>query len=143
MKDKNTSERGFTLIEVIIVLTLAALLGTFIYSFFGKSYIESMKAGSNLAKSQEIQKVMENIISDFKKTYTANLAGLQTKVGLPENSDMTNTYGNYKVIDNHFIKFVDAGGGNWSEAVGAITDLLKVTIKNELGETLTIVFSPQ
>lgn len=143
MKHASVKQRGFSLIEVIIVLTAAALIGAFITSFFGKSYFESMKAGSTLTKAQGLQKVMENIFSDFKKTYTTNLTDLQTNVGLPENSDMVNTYGTYKVIENHFIKFVDAGGGNWTEAAGAATDLLKVTIKNELGETLTLVFSPQ
>ena len=86
---------------------------------------------------------MENITEDYEasdKSETYLDTTLKVKIG-SEGSNQNNAYGLYHVVDNHFIKFV-------SEAEAAIAggdpkDILKVTLKNELEETLTVLFCAQ
>jgi len=87
---------------------------------------------------------MENITADYKKNYITtnsfNLTALQTNIGA-ESTSQNNSYGQYKVTENHFIKFV-------SQAETPIItgndpkNLLKVTVKdNTTNESLTALFS--
>jgi len=66
-----------------------------------------------------------------------SLATLKTRIG-DEGTDQDNSYGKYNVVRNRFTRFVsdtdqdaDAGGAN---------KILKVTLKNENGETQTALF---
>lgn len=140
MKDKHTGlkERGFTLVEIIITITLVGVVATLLYSSFnGMSYSAGMNVGSNLSQSQGLQKVMENIRSDFNYTSSlTTLTTLKTNIGT---GGQSNSYGSYTVVNNIFGDFV---GGAWTDGGGA-NNRLKVTIKNANGENLTMVFSTQ
>lgn len=146
MKNNNTGfpshdrfgKRGFTLVEVIITITLAGVVATLLYSSFnGISYSAGMNVGGNLAQSQGLQKVMENIRSDFN--YTSSLTTLNTLKANIGTGGQNNNYGSYTVVNNIFGDFV---GGAWADGGGA-NNRLKVTIKNANGENLTMIFSPQ
>jgi prepilin-type N-terminal cleavage/methylation domain-containing protein len=68
--------RGFTLIEIIVTLTITAVLATMIFTYFGKAFLESVTPISRLKKSGYLQKIMQNIMADFSYTglpkWTAN-----------------------------------------------------------------------
>ena len=64
------------------------------------------------------------------------LATLKYKIGV-EGSEYTNNYGKYTVVENRFIQF-DASGIERADAIA--NNILKVTLKNETGETLTSLF---
>jgi len=199
------NNEGFTLIEVIITIVMAGILAVMMFTCSNTSYT---KSSSLLAKSTDtfkLQKVMENIFTDYKvicQTSTAWQAthayvlddkvfpkataaqnsryylcttpgtsssneptwptaigatvadggviwreGLQTKIGEEgttcNSGPTTCVYGQYTVIDNHFIKFVD-NGNDKAEApidVGDPQNILKVSIKNDAGGTLTILLT--
>jgi prepilin-type N-terminal cleavage/methylation domain-containing protein len=57
--------RGFTLIEIIITLTVTAVLSTMIFTYFGKAFTESVTPITRLKNSAAIQRVMENITADY------------------------------------------------------------------------------
>jgi prepilin-type N-terminal cleavage/methylation domain-containing protein len=57
--------RGFTLIEIIITLTVTAVLATMIYMYFGKAFSESVTPITRLQTSTSLQRVMENIRADY------------------------------------------------------------------------------
>src|SRR3989304_9588016 len=55
---------GFTLIEIIITLTVTAVLATMIYTYFGKAFSESVTPITRLRNSASLQRVKENIRAD-------------------------------------------------------------------------------
>jgi prepilin-type N-terminal cleavage/methylation domain-containing protein len=57
--------RGFTLIEIIVTLTITAVLATMIFTYFGKAFTESVTPLTRLKSSAALQRVMENITADY------------------------------------------------------------------------------
>ena len=201
----NHNTRGFTLIEIIITLTVTAVLATMIYTYFGKAFSESVTPITRLKNSASLQRVMENIRADYNiypkwrngAAYTNTssviptnfnghyykctnagsgtssttepdwpqnpggttvpestgmiwtesgrlrtllpLSTLLTRIGA-EGSDQDNAYGKYHVVRNrftHFVNYVDQE----SDDIGAKANkILKVTLRNDNGETQTALF---
>lgn len=134
-----TKTSGFTLIEVVITLVVVSVLITMVYTFFGSSFTNSAAPITRMGDSLKLQTVIENITADYlasAKTIAA-LATLKTSTGA-EGSVQNNNYGQYTVVDNHYIKFVSN-----AEALTSGADplnLLKVTLKYSSGETLTALY---
>lgn len=126
---------GFTLIEVIITIVIAALLATMLYSYFGTAITGSATPVTRLGAAMAGQSVMENITADYMASYTSNLTGLQSKIGT-EGSSINASYGQGTVVDNHFINW--SAGSDVKVASG---NCLKVTVKDGLGETLTQIYT--
>jgi prepilin-type N-terminal cleavage/methylation domain-containing protein len=57
--------RAFTLIEIIITLTVIAVLATMIYTYFGEAFLQSVTPITRLNSSAALQRVMENIRADY------------------------------------------------------------------------------
>jgi prepilin-type N-terminal cleavage/methylation domain-containing protein len=57
--------RGFTLIEIIATLVIVAVLGTLVYTYFGKALTESVAPVTQLKQSGALHRVMQNIIADY------------------------------------------------------------------------------
>ncbi|MFH1080776.1 MAG: prepilin-type N-terminal cleavage/methylation domain-containing protein [Pseudomonadota bacterium] len=194
------SNRGFTLVEIIITLTVTAILATMIYTYFGEAFLQSVVPVTRLKSSAALQGVMENITADYNvhpkwrsgtlyaagafviptnfngfyyqctagtsgtsepiwplgiTPYTEttgtgvqwtkigrlrtllSLSTLQTRIGA-EGTDQDNAYGKYNVIRNRFTRFVNDIDQD-SDASGA-NNILKVTLKNDNGETQTALF---
>lgn len=120
---------GFTLIEIIITLVIAAVVGAGLVQYLGTAFTKSSMPIQRLGQAFELQQVMENITEDYENN-PSDLTGLQTKIN-------ANTYGQYTVVENKFIEF----NANVEVDTTGPQDLLKVTIKNDLGEILTTLFS--
>lgn len=191
---------GFTLIEIVITLTITAVLSTMIFTFFGKAFTESVTPIVRLKSSAVLQRVMENITADYNvypkwrsgTAYTASAlviptnfngyyyqssagtsgttepiwpldsapytettgTGVQwtksgslrtirplktwkTSIGA-EGTDQDNTYGKYHVVKNRFTQFLNYVDQD-SDASDA-NKILKVTLRNDSGETQTALF---
>jgi prepilin-type N-terminal cleavage/methylation domain-containing protein len=201
----DSKENGFSLIEVILGLVVAAILSAMVVQFFGTSLTNSAVPVGRLSGATNFEQVMENIITDYKRgsvwlastAYSVNdiaasstregyyykctssgtsdstepdwldsgwpidgdgnrivsdggvtwletpvLSVLKEKIGT-EGATLSNSYGDYTVVYNRYIKFV-ASGGNFEEADisgGDPQDLLKVTIQDDLGEILTVILT--
>ena len=140
MKGRQDSNRGFMLIEVIVMLVIAAIFGVIVYQYLGSSLFRSSAPIFRLQKSFALRLVIENISADYKKNYKQDLPGLQTKIG--NDGAIQNFYcgaendcTSYTVVDNKLITF-DASKKE-TETGG---DMLKVTIKNDQKETITVLF---
>jgi len=57
---------GFTLIEVIVVLVVAAIVAAMIFTFFGDRILKSHEPKENFIKSTDLNQVMANIRADYK-----------------------------------------------------------------------------
>ena len=94
---------GFTLIEIIITLVIAAVVGTGLAQYLGTAFTTSAIPIQHLRQAFELQLVMENITDDYENDPPA-LIGLQSSIG-SEGSINTNTYGQYTVVENKFIEY--------------------------------------
>jgi prepilin-type N-terminal cleavage/methylation domain-containing protein len=142
-QSKTGGESGFTLIEIIAVILITAVLGALLFQYFGQSFIKSSAPIERLQKALQLQQVMENITDDYERSAktSAFLEGtLKISIGI-ESTDQDNAYGKYHVVHNRFIKFT---AGSEVAAAGADPkDILKVRIRNELNETITVLFTVQ
>ncbi|HBO83883.1 MAG: hypothetical protein A2073_04620 [Deltaproteobacteria bacterium GWC2_42_11] len=139
MKDmlQGNHQKGFTLLEVIIAIIVASVLGVMFISFMGTSFTESVRPVIRVQDAYTINQVMENMTADYKKTMTSTtdptpLTTFKTKVDNGNNSDNVPYYGTYAVLYNNYI------------ALGDITAesqmILKVTI-SQGDQKLTALFT--
>jgi len=141
---KAANQSGFTLIELIITLSLGALLGAMLVPFLSTALTKSSMSSVRLNETLTLQTTMENITADYQNRVQKNiitLADLQTAIGAV-NSDQNNGYGSYRVVANGFIDFVNEA--EVADTVGtAPQDTLKVTIRDPSGMTFTTLFSTE
>jgi prepilin-type N-terminal cleavage/methylation domain-containing protein len=124
--------RGFTLLEVVISLVIAAILMALIIPYLGTALTKSGFPLLQLRTTMAVFQAMENMNANYRAQQdgaTLNLPTLRTTIGA-ENTNRTNAYGTYKVVRNRFIQFNGAGQ---EIAAGANQDILKVTIQDVNG----------
>lgn len=129
---------GFTLIEVIITIVVAAILASMIFSYFGTAITGSATPVSRLETALAAQSAIENVTADYMANYTSNLSGLQNKVGR-EGQALNVSYGNGTVIDNHFITW--SANNEVRVQTPSVSNCLKVTVRDSIGESLTQIFT--
>ena len=131
---------GFTLLEIILTIVIAAILGAMMFQYFGTSFTQSSVPIFRLEEAFDLKQVMENITADYESTgkATTDLDTLKTNIGA-EGTDQNSGYGQYHVVDNHFIEFVSQVEAPDPDDPPDV-DTLKVTIQNDLGEILTVLF---
>lgn len=141
---------GFTLLEVIITLIIAAIAGTMMFSVLGTSMTKSSEPIFRMQESFALQRVMENFLTAYYEDFEYYhmlpelrllIAGGVTDPPGNEGATLSNNFGQYTIVENRFIKFDE----NRNEVTAADDDpdkMLKVTIKNNNNETLTYVFAP-
>jgi prepilin-type N-terminal cleavage/methylation domain-containing protein len=66
-------QAGFTLIEYIVTLVIAAIVAAMVSTFFGKTITESVFPILNLQKGENLHRVMENIVGDYNRLHTIDL----------------------------------------------------------------------
>lgn len=140
---RDNGQEGFSLLEIIAVITIVAVLGALMFQYFGYSFTGSSEPIDRLKKALQLQETMENITEDYEgspKTEVFLDTTLRINIG-PEGTLQNNAYGQYRVADNRFIKFV--GQTETNIAPGDPKENLKVTLRNDLGEVLTTLFTVQ
>lgn len=133
------NDKGFTLIESIISIVAAAILATMVFTYSGP-LTQSAQPINQSKKAMALQKVMESILADYNKNYMNDLATLKAKIENLASQQLPPTgYGPYTLVHSTYIKF--AGNTETAIVTGDPQDTLKVTIKNDLGETLSILLT--
>jgi len=132
------NSKGFTLIEAIIAIVAAAILGVMAFTYSQTSLTKSAQPLIQSKTSMDLEKVMENISADYNKYFKKDLVALQTKIGTPGAGPITTTYGTYILVDNDFYVVTVR-----DPPLAEDNKILRVTIKNDLGETLTTLLTKQ
>jgi prepilin-type N-terminal cleavage/methylation domain-containing protein len=137
--------RGFTLIEVIVALVVAAILGTMLVTFMSTGITQSVRQVFSVKNTYDIGKVMENITAHYKTMFSPGssitLATLKINVGAA-GSTVTNAYGSYKVINNDYKIFNCTGSPSTCAESNGGSSTLKVTIADQANtQTITALFA--
>ena len=66
-------QAGFTLVEFIVSLVIAAVVATMVYTFFGSALTQSGAPLARLQQGSNLYKVMENIVADYSRLHAVNL----------------------------------------------------------------------
>jgi len=142
MKEKAAThhgEGGFTLVEIIITIIVAALLGTILVQFMGTSMIRSSESVVIVQEGLFLNQVMEKMTADHKKLLAEDSTPLQSfKTNVENGNDGANDpyYGDYS-WQTGFIRF--HSGSEVSDASGK-NRILKVTITRGK-QSLTALFT--
>jgi len=139
-------KKGFTLIEVIVTLLIAAILGTFLVTFMGTAVTKSGEPVARSKQLYELQQVMENIKSTYLTMADATNALTRLNAfitGSPGSSSYT--------IVTKSISFNQDASGNYTESSNVCSGLgssgsncvLKVTVSSNVtpGLSVTEVFT--
>ena len=75
---KKIKSNGFTLVEVIITIIIAAVVGTMLFSVLGSSMTKSSEPIFRLQTSLALQQVVENFVTAYEKDFAGDLPALRT-----------------------------------------------------------------
>ena len=136
---KVLSNAGFTLLEVIMVLIVASILGALLVQFMGTSLIRSGNPVIMVQSEFSLNNVMERMTADYKKLVAEDASPLATfKTRVQNGNVSTNNpyYGEY-IVATKYITF----DGNKVENTNSSGDkVLKVTISDR-GQKLVALFT--
>ncbi|MCD6184302.1 MAG: type II secretion system protein [Deltaproteobacteria bacterium] len=127
--------KGFTLIEVIIGIVIAALFGSMLFQFMSTSVISSSDEVVMVQQGYDLIGIMEKMTADYDELIKTDSDPLTTFKGYIEEN--TPDYGTY-TITTAYIQF--DGTGIEESDTSADPNLLKVTIKKG-SQSLTAFFS--
>jgi prepilin-type N-terminal cleavage/methylation domain-containing protein len=120
MKNIARNQNGFTLIEIIVTLVVAAILGAMVAQFVGRNLARSAEPIVMLQKGFTINQIMESMTADYRKLNAEDDTPLVTFKGYVEAGNVegnTPYYGDYS-WQTAYITFqsgaevVDSSGDN-------------------------------
>jgi prepilin-type N-terminal cleavage/methylation domain-containing protein len=139
-------DSGFTLIEIIVTLIVASILGTIVATFMGSTLTGSVQPLIRVQQAGTAGKVMENITTDFNKLNsedytngtTIALATLKARI---DARPATTLYGaNYVIVHNDYV-VLNSDGTTAPAADGTGNNrTLRVSI-TQGSQTLTTLFT--
>jgi len=129
MKTSTHGQQGFTLIEVVVTIIIAALAMAAVLPFLGNVFQRSFEPRAQLRDLLDLQSAIEQLVA----VHTNSLETLRVRIG-PEG---TQHEGQFRVVENRFVAFTGLVEGGSPAA----NDLLKVTLENQLGERVTRLFA--
>ena len=135
------SKTGFTLVEVIITLLVAVILGPIMMQYSGSALTQSSTPIKRLKINTALQAVADQIIGAFRQAAPSDSAAwinFQSSIGAA-GTDQNNAYGEYRVLFNDFIQF-DTAGNEIPDVYGTTPeDTLKVVIAGPNDDPLTFL----
>jgi prepilin-type N-terminal cleavage/methylation domain-containing protein len=118
---KNTQQNGFTLVEIIITLLAAGILGTIFINLMGTALSASWNSVEMVRDEAEGVRIMEQIIADYVLEINTNPAGALAKLKLDGDGGV---YG--PKVSMQYVTFDSAGNIVGPVAPG---DTLLVTVQ--------------
>lgn len=131
----NRNQRGFTLLEVIVTIVVAAVMGVILVQFMGTAMLRSGEPIVRVQDFSTLRQVVDNMTSDYKylaATQTSFLSTFKTRVDTP------NYYGTGYTATTRYIQF--DGSRTEIQDTSAPYNLLKVTVTKG-NQSFTTVFA--
>jgi prepilin-type N-terminal cleavage/methylation domain-containing protein len=130
-------QSGFTLLEVIVTIVIAAIMGVFFAQFVGTSVIHSADPVLRVQNLSRTTHTMEYMTADYKRlaaTQSNFLAIFKDYVAYgsmtakPTGYEGYPYYGSYEILCNKYIQF-NTSGGEENDPDQLSGRVLKVTIR--------------
>ncbi|MEI7636485.1 MAG: type II secretion system protein [Syntrophus sp. (in: bacteria)] len=139
---------GFTLLEVIVTLIVASILGTMLVTFMGSTMTGSVQPLLRVQNANTVSQVVENITADYNKlnsddignNTTIALSTLKTNVQNGNISTNTPYYGAYAIVYNDYVILNSNGTTAPIADTSGNNRTLRVCIKQG-SQTLTTLFT--
>ncbi len=135
------NHRGFTLLEIIISLVVAAILGTVLIQFMSTSLIRSAEPVILVQKTFALNQLVEEMTADYKTLLDSDpnpLATLKSYIDNGNNVASNPYYGPY-TPSTEYIQF---SGGNEITDVSGDDRILKAVIASTANnQSLTVLFT--
>ncbi len=133
-----SNQKGFSLIEVIVIIVISAVAFSMMAVYFGSFMTESSAPIHRLTHAMELKQVAERITEPYRKNPSGSLA--------PKHWALDNSPGiygqNFTVVYNEYVKFT--GQNDTAISFGDPEDMLKVKIRHDTTkETITLLFIRQ
>jgi prepilin-type N-terminal cleavage/methylation domain-containing protein len=128
---KDQQQGGFTLLEVIVALIVASIVGTLLVSFLGSNVMQSGNPVIFAQNGAYLNQIMENMGAEYKSLMATSASPMTTfiaNVGAEGSSQTRYADANhpYTVVHNHRISF--PSGSPATEQADGAGKILKVTI---------------
>ena len=123
-KHANNHQSGFTLLEYIVVLVIAAIMAAIVSTYFGSALTQSGVPIGRLQQASKLQQVMEKIVADYKRLNALNLRFVW-QASMPYTVDSVVVP---STSNGHYYKCITAGTSGTTEPTwpttsgGTVTD---------------------
>lgn len=134
---------GFTLLELVITLVIAAIMGSMLVQITSTVLSGSIRPVAKVQEAEALYQVMEKMISDYNKSISSTTdatplatfsSHLQTNPG--------GLFGTYTLITDSYVTYDSNGNESAASGTGTGPKILKVKISNPAGDiTLTTLFT--
>ena len=139
-----TNDRGLTILEIIVTIVVAAILGTVLVQVLSTSLTRSSVPITLLQNTYSINQIIEEMTADYEDLYENvnekeyDISTLKTYIENGNVSSNTPYYGPYSLDYIDYIKF-DA---SYDEILDTSGDdiILKVTVSSN-NQSLTVLFT--
>lgn len=136
MNPSRSTVSGFTLIEIIVTLTVAGLLAVMLIQFMGTSLSRSVQPILTMQTGMALQGILENMNADYKQLLLTDPTPLETFRARVGNGD----YGACTLLANDYIFFDSSRSEAACDPANTDCRILKVTISDG-NQALTTLFT--
>lgn len=139
-----TNDRGLTILEIIVTIVVAAILGTVLVRVMGTGLTRSSVPITLLQNTYSINQIIEEMTADYEDLYENvnekeyDISTLKTYIENGNVSSNTPYYGPYSVDEIDYIRF-DASENQELDPSGD-NNILKVSISSN-NQSLTVLFT--
>ena len=133
------NKKGFTLLEVILAIVVAAILGAMLVQFMGTGVMQSVNPVFMVQSGSYLNSVMENISADYRRLMTTSSTPL-TDLAQRLSTNKTLYGSGFDVVTKRFNFPTGSGTVTEPSAASASGKVLKVTVTYN-GLSLTSLFT--
>ncbi|MCX7634236.1 MAG: type II secretion system GspH family protein [Syntrophales bacterium] len=131
--------KGFTLIEIIVGIVVAGILGAMLVVLMGSNITQSATPVNMVKDQNRVNQVMENIVAHYKQQIKDGTLNLGT---FPASIQAASYWGNDVSMSTSYVNYVDADGdGTYDEVTctyGPGCKILKITLSKGLQKVITL-----
>lgn len=137
------NDRGLTILEIIVTIVIAAILGTVLVQVMSTSLTRSSIPITLLQNTYSISQIIEEMTADYEELYDENereydISTLKTYIENGNVSSNTPYYGPYSLDYIDYIKF-DASYNEIADASG--DDIILKAIISANNQSITVLFT--
>lgn len=129
------NQQGFTLIEMMVALTLFAILMAMVLSFYLQSNIMAHKGGKEIEIQEGLRYGLDKMVRELRNSTRLTAISVNS-ITFKQNDDTNVTYA-WDSIDEELTREIDSGGG--AQPVGSNITGLEFEYYNSAGTKIIVL----